>query len=400
MADTNSVFISYRREVGDLWALALFQGLTSGRIDAVDDIESMTGSGAFDTALYNQIAVRPDFLLVLTPGSLDRGANPGDWLRREIHRAHESPHGDPTVHRDVPMGRRRRLPRHPRRSARRVAQSSQGVQLNTAWFKEGVAKLVHMLAPVSATALPAPTAEDHERARRAALQADRAAAVTDSQLVAEVRTERQTIGQRPSPPPPPPPTPPPPGRRWWLIAVVAAAAVVVVLVAVLLLRPSGDDVRHQLDPGDSVDADHSIQSADGSLTLEVTPSGRLVARRDGVEFWSPPRAPDVPGAQAVMQPDGNFVLYRPGPHVDTNALFATVTQRWPGSHLELVVVDGQPLVVVKDPSGNIRFRAPGQVSGGGQTTPSTSDATQTTSSSDTTATTEPTTPSEPTTSIP
>ncbi len=279
-------------------------------------------------------------------------------------------------------------------------KSSQGVQLNTAWFKEGVAKLVHMLAPVSATALPAPTAEDHERARRAALQADRAAAVTDSQLVVQVRTERQTIGQRPSPPPPPPPTPPPPGRRWWLIAVVAAAAVVVVLVAVLLLRPSGDDVRHQLDPGDSVDADHSIQSADGSLTLEVTPSGRLVARRDGVEFWSPPRAPDVPGAQAVMQPDGNFVLYRPGPHVDTNALFATVTQRWPGSHLELVVVDGQPLVVVKDPSGNIRFRAPGQVSGGGQTTPSTSDATETTSSSDTTATTEPTTPSEPTTSIP
>ena len=190
----------------------------------------MTGSGAFDTALYKQIALRPYFLLVLTPGSLDRCANPGDWLRREIDRAHELRRTViPLFTETFEWADVDRFLATPDGRLAEWLKSSQGVQLNTAWFKEGVAKLVNMLQPVPATALPAPTPEDHERARRAALQADRAALVTDSQLVEQIRTERQTVGGQP-PPSAAASSTTPIGRRWWLIGVVAAVVLLAVAV--------------------------------------------------------------------------------------------------------------------------------------------------------------------------
>src|SRR5690606_1026581 len=44
-------------------------------------------SGAFDQIILNQIAARPHFLLVLSPGALERCVHQGDWLRREIEEA-------------------------------------------------------------------------------------------------------------------------------------------------------------------------------------------------------------------------------------------------------------------------------------------------------------------------
>ncbi len=50
------------------------------------DVESID-SGTFDTIILNQIEARAHFLLILTPGTLERCSEADDWLRREIEYA-------------------------------------------------------------------------------------------------------------------------------------------------------------------------------------------------------------------------------------------------------------------------------------------------------------------------
>jgi regulator of sirC expression with transglutaminase-like and TPR domain len=80
-----TVFISYRR-IAPFHARAVYQHLSSNGYDVFMDVERMD-SGAFDEILLRQIAARAHFVLLLTPGALDRCANPDDWLRREIEHA-------------------------------------------------------------------------------------------------------------------------------------------------------------------------------------------------------------------------------------------------------------------------------------------------------------------------
>ncbi len=84
--ESNSAFISYRRSVSAYLARAIFQDLRANGIDAFMDVESMY-SGQFDKIIMGQIAARPYFLLLLTPGTLERCKEPNDWLRHEIERA-------------------------------------------------------------------------------------------------------------------------------------------------------------------------------------------------------------------------------------------------------------------------------------------------------------------------
>ena len=83
----NSVFISYRREVGFPWARLVWEGLTQRSINVFLDIESMRSAGRFDDRLLNQIAARPYFATILTAGTLERCKDPDDWMRREIEHA-------------------------------------------------------------------------------------------------------------------------------------------------------------------------------------------------------------------------------------------------------------------------------------------------------------------------
>src|SRR5947207_439187 len=82
----NSVFISYRRNVSAYIARAVFQDLRFNGVDAFMDVQGID-AGEFDKIILNQIAARPYFVVILTPGTLDRCAEPGDWLRREIEHA-------------------------------------------------------------------------------------------------------------------------------------------------------------------------------------------------------------------------------------------------------------------------------------------------------------------------
>ena len=67
-------------------ALMVWQNLEANHIDAFYDIESIS-AGQFDLIIMNQIAARPYFMPLLTPGTLERCRQPGDWLSREINHA-------------------------------------------------------------------------------------------------------------------------------------------------------------------------------------------------------------------------------------------------------------------------------------------------------------------------
>lgn len=81
-----TVFISYRRSTSQHLARSIFMGLRAKGYDVFLDVNSID-SGAFDRIILSQIAARMHFLLILSPGSMERCANTGDWLRREIEEA-------------------------------------------------------------------------------------------------------------------------------------------------------------------------------------------------------------------------------------------------------------------------------------------------------------------------
>ena len=80
------VFISYRRSGGEYTAKILRDRLEDMGYRVFFDVESLR-SGYFNTKLYSVIDECRDFLLILSPGALDRCANPDDWVRLEVERA-------------------------------------------------------------------------------------------------------------------------------------------------------------------------------------------------------------------------------------------------------------------------------------------------------------------------
>ncbi len=81
-----TVFISYRRKVAAFIARAIFQDLRDHEYDVFMDVESID-SGQFNQIILNQIEAKAHFILILTSGTVERCAEPGDWLRQEIEYA-------------------------------------------------------------------------------------------------------------------------------------------------------------------------------------------------------------------------------------------------------------------------------------------------------------------------
>ena len=84
----NDVFISYRRNGGDIFAHLLYEQLTSSGYSVFQDTRTLR-SGKFDVAIYRQIEQCSDFILILSPNALDRCSDESDWVRREILHAIE-----------------------------------------------------------------------------------------------------------------------------------------------------------------------------------------------------------------------------------------------------------------------------------------------------------------------
>jgi tetratricopeptide (TPR) repeat protein len=86
MYASNSIFLSYRRSTSKHLARAIFEHLQNQCYDTFLDVNTID-SGAFDQIILNQIAARPHFVVLLSPGAFDRCVNADDWLRREIEEA-------------------------------------------------------------------------------------------------------------------------------------------------------------------------------------------------------------------------------------------------------------------------------------------------------------------------
>ncbi len=79
-------FISYRREGGAETARLIRKELEARGRRIFLDVDDL-GSSLFDERLLREIAAAPNFVVILSPGALDRCAEEGDWLRREIAQA-------------------------------------------------------------------------------------------------------------------------------------------------------------------------------------------------------------------------------------------------------------------------------------------------------------------------
>jgi hypothetical protein len=76
-------FISYRREGGWETSRLIFSELQKRDIDAFLDVEKL-GRSLFDEQLFHHIDESANFILILSPGALDRCSDENDWLRKEI----------------------------------------------------------------------------------------------------------------------------------------------------------------------------------------------------------------------------------------------------------------------------------------------------------------------------
>ncbi|MCR5161420.1 MAG: toll/interleukin-1 receptor domain-containing protein, partial [Lachnospiraceae bacterium] len=80
------VFISYRREGGEILGRMLYEELIRRGYAVFYDVESLR-SGPFNTELFRVIDECTDVLVILPPGALDRCSDPEDWVRQEIAHA-------------------------------------------------------------------------------------------------------------------------------------------------------------------------------------------------------------------------------------------------------------------------------------------------------------------------
>ncbi len=167
--------------------MALYQHLTERGLDPFYDVESIR-AGQLDTIILNQITARPYFLLVLTPGTLERCDDPRDWLRREIEQAVTTQRVIVPVHTpNFDFGDFERfLPPALGQEIRRF----NGQELPQKWFKFAVQQLIEeFLLPIRIETVATPSAEQAV-VDRLLQEARTAPAVTDVELSAQEYFER------------------------------------------------------------------------------------------------------------------------------------------------------------------------------------------------------------------
>lgn len=83
---TCDIFISYRRDGGDMTAMYFYQALKERGYKVFYDLEVLR-AGKFNEALLDSIQSCKDFVLILSPHALDRCNDENDWVRQEIAEA-------------------------------------------------------------------------------------------------------------------------------------------------------------------------------------------------------------------------------------------------------------------------------------------------------------------------
>jgi len=86
LPEKKTTFISYRRETGSIMARIVQSELKKRGHLSFLDVDDL-GPKQFGERLLREIESVPNFVVVLSPGSMDRCQQPDDWLRREISHA-------------------------------------------------------------------------------------------------------------------------------------------------------------------------------------------------------------------------------------------------------------------------------------------------------------------------
>jgi tetratricopeptide (TPR) repeat protein len=86
-APETTAFLSHRRREGHAYARLIKANFEMRGHRAFLDIDEKAPTTRFDERLLQALDRARSFVLILTPGALDRCVNEGDWLRREIHHA-------------------------------------------------------------------------------------------------------------------------------------------------------------------------------------------------------------------------------------------------------------------------------------------------------------------------
>ena len=86
LPEKKTTFISYRRETGSIMARIVQSELKKRGHLSFLDVDDL-GPKQFGERLLREIESVPNFVVVLSPGSMDRCQAPDDWLRREISHA-------------------------------------------------------------------------------------------------------------------------------------------------------------------------------------------------------------------------------------------------------------------------------------------------------------------------
>ena len=86
MKPRGQIFICYRREGGSEMARLVHESLRQRGFKVFMDVEELK-SGQFNESLLLEIEAATDVIVILTPASLDRCFQEGDWLRWEVGHA-------------------------------------------------------------------------------------------------------------------------------------------------------------------------------------------------------------------------------------------------------------------------------------------------------------------------
>lgn len=191
MSESSGVFISYRRDASAYMAQAIFQDLHANGVDVFYDIESIK-AGHFDTILLSQIAARPYFLPILTPGTLDRCVNQGDWVRREIEHAMQLKRRIVPVH--TPEFNFADIDKFLTAEVATELKRSNMLEVPHRYFKYAMQEVRTFLVPITIEVIP--TTNEASKAVESAVQrAATVPAITEKQLTAQEYFEK---GQRSS----------------------------------------------------------------------------------------------------------------------------------------------------------------------------------------------------------
>jgi len=327
VVESNSAFISYRRDPGYASAWRIWNGLRAAGIDAFLDLESMRSAGDFDAKILNQIAGRPYFVLVLTDRTLERCKKKGDWLWRELLYAHEQRRI--IVPAIIPPFRIDEASKHlPSKEVAHKLMASNGVSFPPEYFDDAIQTLVERLAAVD---------------------------VGEQRLSPEDQAFAHGAAERTAQRPHDPHGEDDPTPHWpAVVASVLGLAVVIALAIWWFMRPDAE-LGSDLNANEMLEAGDHLTSVAGDHALTMTPGGRLIATTAGDPWWQQPSSPE-PGSVAIMQDDGNFVIYpSPDRTSSDDALFATETRDQSGRAVLVIEDDGgRGVIVIRFGDGSSR----------------------------------------------